>query len=399
MEYGVNVSNKFAFLSGDEDVQDPDELIAKVEQAKKEKVSALKKDVKKSVEKKVTIAAPLHSTGNKENVDRRPPRRDGPRNNNNSGFERKGVRNSNHRSEENSGDVVSTENRPPRNNRPPRDGQPRDGAPRFNNVDRNGPGARRFNGPRLPRTENSGDVISDENQVDSGNRPPRFRRGNNGFRGDRNSGSDKTGVRSVPKKDGFGRGNWGTENDELTVEADPANADASLNVSAEKVENVEGQVEGENAEAEPEVEQVRELTLEEYKAQHKSEQPNFNIRKPGEGGDKKIYQKLVPIKRIDSKKTDEVLEDDVQAKREPREKALNIEVSFNDPQRNRGPRGFRDDRRVDGFREGGNRGGLDRRQGGGNRPSGTGLAPSSRRTQQGSQFNLTPESFPALGSR
>lgn len=48
---------------------------------------------------------------------------------------------------------------------------------------------------------------------------------------------------------------------------------------------------------EPVPEPPRELTLEEWKAKQKVEAPKFNVRKPGEGSDKKIYQKLVPIKR------------------------------------------------------------------------------------------------------
>lgn len=61
--------------------------------------------------------------------------------------------------------------------------------------------------------------------------------------------------------------------------------------------HVNGADADETAVAEPQPEPPRELTLEEWKAQHKSEQPQFNIRRPGEGDDKKLYQKLVPIKR------------------------------------------------------------------------------------------------------
>lgn len=84
------------------------------------------------------------------------------------------------------------------------------------------------------------------------------------------------------------------------------------------VENGDVQVESEKPEdVEPELEPPRELTLEEWKAQNKSEAPKFNVRKPGEGADKKIYQKLVPIKRPDDK-----------AKSEPEEEEEVQVVSF-----------------------------------------------------------------------
>lgn len=57
----------------------------------------------------------------------------------------------------------------------------------------------------------------------------------------------------------------------------------------------------------------REITLEEWKAQKKNEAPKFNVRKPGEGSDKKIYQKLVPIKRSEETvKTFEQDEEEIQ---------------------------------------------------------------------------------------
>lgn len=70
--------------------------------------------------------------------------------------------------------------------------------------------------------------MADDSHGEGGNRNNRFRR-NGPPRGDRISGSDKTGIRSVPKKDGFGRGNWGTENDELVGEVEHANIDVSIN--------------------------------------------------------------------------------------------------------------------------------------------------------------------------
>ncbi|VDK34601.1 unnamed protein product [Anisakis simplex] len=55
---------------------------------------------------------------------------------------------------------------------------------------------------------------------------PSFRGGRGGGRGrqfDRLSGSDKTGVKPNEKRDGYGKGNWGTDQDELMGETEQLN--------------------------------------------------------------------------------------------------------------------------------------------------------------------------------
>ncbi|KAL3312695.1 hypothetical protein Ciccas_008708 [Cichlidogyrus casuarinus] len=74
---------------------------------------------------------------------------------------------------------------------------------------------------------------------------------------DRKSGSDKTGVKAVPKKDGHGTGNWGTVQDE--IDATMTEQTDVLDTSNEIPEN--------NEPAEPE---PKTLTLEEYKAMQKT---------------------------------------------------------------------------------------------------------------------------------
>lgn len=104
-------------------------------------------------------------------------------------------------------------------------------------------------------------------------------------------------------------------------------------------------------------------------------------------------------------------------KKQPREKALNIEVSFHDPQRNRTGRNYRDERSNNM-----NDNGRDDRQnranngvGGSNkiannnfrgRGRGNGFGGGNGRggggrnhTNNDIKFDLTAESFPALGSR
>lgn len=473
MEYGVNVSNKFAFLGGDEDVHDPAEILARAELAReKEKAAGPKTTIKKPVvpvvvDKKATVA-PL---ANKENVDvrRNQPRKDQQQNRGGpggGGAERKDrgprpPRPNNNRDENstapNTGDAMSDrfgENRPPRQprgqnferrNNAGGDGNNRGSFGRGNGGaggnqggwQRSGGehhGAPRGGGPRAPRNENTTGGDNNTVPVDlDGNRPQnlgRFARGPRngpGPRADRMSGSDKTGVRSMPKKDGFGKGNWGTDKDDLAGETEPT-AEGDLN----KTTDTDGAVQDNNAndtaehtdnqeEVEPEQEKIRELTLEEWKAQQKSQKPSFNVRKAGEGGDQKIYQQLVLVKPLTGKDDDNAEEEEEgnQIKREPREKPLNIEVSFSDSQRNRG--GYREER--GGYRGGEDRGGRggnfergdNRRSGGqGGRggfggarrnnnyndagPGGSGTG-GGRRPQQSGGFNLTAESFPALGAR
>lgn len=99
----------------------------------------------------------------------------------------------------------------------------------------------RFNRDAPLRQENgSSEWISNSNQSgdEANQRPPRQRRPPRREGSDRISGSDKTGVRAHPKKEGHGRGNWGTETSDATLEGD-AIALEKLNVdgNAETVQN------------------------------------------------------------------------------------------------------------------------------------------------------------------
>lgn len=55
---------------------------------------------------------------------------------------------------------------------------------------------------------------------------PAFRGGRSGRGGrqfERTSGSDRTGVKTVDRKDGFGKGNWGTDQDEMNGQNEQIN--------------------------------------------------------------------------------------------------------------------------------------------------------------------------------
>lgn len=452
MEYGVSTQNKFAFLGDDEEVTDPEEVLQRAEKESKEKV-VKGKDVKKPVlpEKKVTISQP---SANKENVDGRrgPPRRDqkprGP--GGADGFkgrrENRGPRRSTGDENAPPGDVMADrfgENRPARDRNFNQNRRSKDGEHGGDNER----GFKKYDRP--PRQPRSGDNYVSDSDGQQGNRPPRgdrpFRgsRGPRGPRGgDRHSHDPKTGVRpGAGKKGGHGSNNWGTEQDDLAAETqpnqtddwgsspqkapehtEPANTDdwgapAADNQDAPQEATDENQeVNGEKAEEKAE----KVLTLKEWKEQQKQNQAQFNVRKAGEGGDQKIYQKLVPIKKekVDKDANTTEDEDEHQLKREPREKPLNIAISFttSDHKRgghreDRGPRGeHREDRGHRGDRGprpdrgegaprggggGGGRGGGPRRQHNPDAPSGSGR----RQNQGGRDFNLAQESFPALGAR
>uniref|UniRef100_A0A914HX36 Hyaluronan/mRNA-binding protein domain-containing protein n=1 Tax=Globodera rostochiensis TaxID=31243 RepID=A0A914HX36_GLORO len=196
--------------------------------------------------------------------------------------------------------------------------------------------------------------------------------------------------------------NVGWDNEDIAVEPPK---------TEEKVENAVVVEEAKETNTETEVDQtLREKTYEEWKSEQKNaEQIHFNIRKPGEGDDQKLYQKLIPMKNQNAKgpKLEEEIDESAQHK-EKREKALLIDVSFVDKrsgfgggnsgfagQRGGGPRGERS-------RGGGNRGGA--RGGGGGGPRGNyggggGIsAGGAPKRQQGGSFTLENEQFPALGA-
>lgn len=88
-------------------------------------------------------------------------------------------------------------------------------------------------------------------------------RGGRGRQFDRQSGSDRTGVRASEKKDGHGKGNWGDQKDELTGETE--------NIAPE-AENSEPETPREKTAEElayeaEQAEYAKQKTLKEFKAQ------------------------------------------------------------------------------------------------------------------------------------
>merc|ERR1719205_343338 len=104
---------------------------------------------------------------------------------------------------------------------------------------------------------------------------------------ERKSGDARTGIKAEDKRGGGGKGNWGTFEDDAKEGDETAN-----NTSVEEAAPVEGEApaEGEVKEEgaedkEPVEEEMKTLTLDEWKASQKKEGPKFNLRKAGEGSD------------------------------------------------------------------------------------------------------------------
>jgi len=298
-EYGCSTVNKFAFLDENE-VEDPSDLLAQVkianEAAAKTTKDTKKTDTKgkKTDQKKSTkdTKKPLQSSDNA--VKKTGDKQDG----------KKGERRDNNKP---SGDLAK-ENRGPRRqdgDRPPR---------------RSGEGFR----PRPPRQfDSEGNAVehAEGENFRGGYRGPRGQGGYRGNRGprrdgdnegegrkfDRHSGSEKTGIKAVDKKDGAGKGNWGTATDEVVIEETLGEAPAEGETKdwAERVDENE-----EKKEEVPE-EDTLFMTLEEYRALKSqiNKRNDFNIRRPGEGEDLTKWGKTYVLpKKVDDE--DEEDEDD-----------------------------------------------------------------------------------------
>ncbi|CAI5442059.1 unnamed protein product [Caenorhabditis angaria] len=370
VEYGVAITNKFGFMSDDEDYDDPRELIQKVSllAAKKKEEKPAVKPAQPAKEAVTTSAAKTENTRGR-----------GGR-----GRGRGGA------------------------GRPPRDGNDQD---RFGENRRGGPrrggerGAGRparggrggFGGNTHNNNSNSANNTTDEvtkevsfeEGVENNGRPRRrggFSLGGSGGRGggrgrgrqyDRQSGSDRTGVRSLEKKDGHGKGNWGDQKDELVGETE----NIAPEVEAEPETPREKTAEELAFEAE-QAELAKQKTLKEFRAQQNADAPKFNTRKAGEGAND-TFGKLIPMKKavIPDREEEEV----VVIRKEPKKQVLDISITF--AENNRG--GFRNNER-NGDRP--HRGGRGGRTGGGR---GGARGGNNRNTP----FDASAEAFPALGAQ
>lgn len=240
---------------------------------------------------------------------------------------------------------------------------------------------------REPRSGDAGEPRRGRGGFGAGRGGFRGRGGRGGPRGgfdnrgkrefERQSGSDKSSVKAVDKREGAGSHNWGTIKDEM----DTLNNTAALSsdeagdwaekpeepaeVQSEKeAEQPAAPTEDESGEKPPLDDAAKQMTLDEWKREQEKNRavPQFNIRKPGEGEDNTQWKKTYVLKKKDVESDMEELdeEDDEEYGRRGRAKHVvhDIEINYADSRRGRGGRGRGG--RGSGTRSGGGRGAFNR---------------------------------------
>lgn len=330
--YGVGLVNRYALFLDDE--SDPLDALKAREQAKelKKKTKEAEKENKGKPETKPkgpTVAArkgikETQNVKSQEIKNTEQQKSKGPARPNERNTERPPPRRREDRPQ--NGAVENKEGGP----RPPRReyGDRRPNYERRNFSD-NPEGGDRRGKPRDPR----------DREFPKGPRPG-DNRGKREF--DRRSGSDKTGVKPVDKREGGGPHNWGTFKDEIE----------DLNKTGSEGEAVEekapdaaaaGDAQPEER-APPTEDEPRELTLDEYKALRKTQRttPHYNLRKPGEGEDLSQWKNLVKLeKKKEATADDEDSDDEYDLADYPQrvgrqKRVLGIEFTFNDTARRGG---------------------------------------------------------------
>lgn len=116
---------------------------------------------------------------------------------------------------------------------------------------------------------------------------------------DRQSGSEKTGVKAIDKREGGGAHNWGTHKQDIE-DLNKTNAEWDPEKDTKEGETGEGNGNANKDETEaqqsPAEEETKEITLDEWKAQRAIRaKPQFNIRKAGEGEDTSQWKKMIAL--------------------------------------------------------------------------------------------------------
>ncbi|KAH8294046.1 hypothetical protein KR054_007719, partial [Drosophila jambulina] len=169
--------------------------------------------------------------------------------------------------------------------------------------------------------------------------PPRFRAGEKfGKREfDRQSGSDKTGVKAIDKREGGGAHNWGSPKqdieDQKTGESTPQadKEDSANEQSADPAAVVEE-------------DESKQMTLDEWKAlRDQRAKPNYNLRKAGEGVENPEWKKMVVLSKKKESNSEDEMEYDpsLYPQRVGRLQRI-VDIQFN----------FNDGRKAGGFRKG-----------------------------------------------
>ncbi|XP_017774220.1 PREDICTED: plasminogen activator inhibitor 1 RNA-binding protein-like isoform X2 [Nicrophorus vespilloides] len=230
----------------------------------------------------------------------------------------------------------NNENREERNNRRNREDRPFNGNFENNREDR-------------PRREGDfdnrrGRAVGSKTAGRGGVAP---RRGKREF--ERQSGSDKTGVKPIDKRDGGGAHNWGSHKDVIEE------ADANKSTETEQVwsenEKAETSINAEQKETENETENVpveeepKELTLDEWKAQRAGRQkPTYNLRKAGEGEDPSQWKKMYELSKKKDGEEEETDDEEYDTSEYPQrvgrqKRVVGIDFHFSDSRRGGAGRG------------------------------------------------------------
>lgn len=353
--YGIGINNRYALFIDEEGEENEDLLVTKAAKAakaaqdqKKVMAATVAKPEPKPAEIKPKPAVNNRNNKVQEKNDRN---REGDKENRGNRFEGKRVLDS-RKSQESRGEKDNQGPRPER--RAPRGG-----------LEDGGEGRR---GPRPGGSGRGGREGGARGARGGGS----DRGGRGGGRGgkrefERKSGDERTGVKSVDKREGGGAHNWGTYEDDIKAEEDKNNlsTDGEGNPAEQKSHaNNADQNDESRTEAEPKEEEPKTLTLDEWKAQQgRKEGPKFNVRKAGEGSDIDPKWKKTTAYRKEKEQEDEEEEENAELypQRVNRQKrVLDIQFNFADASRNGpapGGRGGRGGRGGGGERRGGPGGG------------------------------------------
>ncbi|XP_076230913.1 uncharacterized protein LOC143177043 [Calliopsis andreniformis] len=359
--YSIAVNNKFSLPSLRDD-EDPHEKLNKLQEEQEQKKEARKKEKLSEKENKSKQPDAQKGTGNKTQKSRVIKDAQQPASKVQDQKKDQGDKKP-PQSRTGGGDhkvKFGGESREERNNRRNREDGER--TPRGQGEIRRGPPGE---GRETREFRNSNDTQRGEYGERRGRGGMRgMSRGRGGLRGrggydsrgkrefDRQSGSDKTGIKPVDKKDGAGSHNWGTHNDEIEESLnqesqDWANEKPDAEANPPPAEVKEGETNAENVEEKPVEEESRELTLDEWKAlRNNRAKPQYNLRKAGEGEDLSRWKKMYALERkkegVDDEDDDE--EDYDAAAEYPQrvgrqKRVLGIEIQFSDSRRGAGGRG------------------------------------------------------------
>ncbi|XP_041356944.1 plasminogen activator inhibitor 1 RNA-binding protein-like isoform X1 [Gigantopelta aegis] len=374
IQYGIAVSNKYQFLNDEE--EDPYEILKQQEEAKLKKKDETDKKAKNKHAKK---SAPPVDAKNKQAETTVTKKEDKP----NSARPERGGRGGRQNREPREIRDNETDRRPPRR-QPPREPREPKGdenvPPEFRERPEGSTGFNREGGERGRGRGGRGGF--GRGRGGRGNRGgPRegFREGGGGGFGapgggpggerprrdfDRHSGSDKTGIKAVEKKEGGGARNWGTFKDDMVEPVQDGEEEHRENWTSEEVpENAELNESGEAEHVGDGEEPAKQMTLDEWKALQKQNRTkvDYNIRKAGEGEDNNKWKKGVAYTKKKEESDDEEDEDD-EDDRHKKKDLLDIRITFNEsPRRGRGGRRPRDGRSRGGRGGGGGMGRGDRK--------------------------------------